>query len=104
MNDFLEHRKKRLEEFKKNVRKKQITYKPLDIPEGLFIKCDQCGAAIYEKTLQVDHYVCPFCAHKGEATTQYKRKTYQGIPSYLFDCGGCQKKIAITKKLKDSKK
>jgi acetyl-CoA carboxylase carboxyl transferase subunit beta len=61
MNDFLEHRKKRLEEFKKNVRKKQITYKPLDIPEGLFIKCDQCGAAIYEKTLQVDHYVCPFC-------------------------------------------
>lgn len=61
MNDFLEQRKKRLEEFKKNVRKKQITYKPLDIPEGLFIKCDQCGAAIYEKTLQVDHYVCPFC-------------------------------------------
>lgn len=61
MNDFLEQRKKRLEEFKRNVRKKHITYKPLDIPEGLFIKCEQCGAAIYEKTLQVDHYVCPFC-------------------------------------------
>lgn len=61
MNDFLEHRKKRLEEFKKTVRKKEVTYKPIDIPEGLFFKCDQCGAAIYEKTLQLGHYICPFC-------------------------------------------
>lgn len=61
MNDFLEQRKKRLEEFKKTVRKKEVTYKPIDIPEGLFFKCDQCGAAIYEKTLQLGHYICPFC-------------------------------------------
>lgn len=63
MNDFLEERKKRLEEFKRNVRKKRITYKPIDIPEGLFIKCDQCGAAIYEKTLQANYHICPFCEY-----------------------------------------
>lgn len=61
MNDFLEKRKKRLEEFKKTVRKKEVSYKPIDIPEGLFFKCDQCGAAIYEKTLHIGHYICPFC-------------------------------------------
>lgn len=61
MNDFLEQRKKRLEVFKKTVRKKEVTYKPINIPEGLFLKCDQCGAALYEKNLQIGQYICPFC-------------------------------------------
>lgn len=87
MNDFLEQRKKRLEEFKKNVRKKQITYKPLDIPEGLFIKCDQCGAAIYEKTLDVGHYVCPFCDYhfRMSAKSRISLITDEGSFEPLFD-------------------
>ncbi|MCD4826958.1 MAG: acetyl-CoA carboxylase, carboxyltransferase subunit beta [Acholeplasmataceae bacterium] len=87
MNDFLEQRKKRLEEFKRNVRKKQITYKPLDIPEGLFIKCDQCGAAIYEKTLEVDHYVCPFCDYhfRMSAKSRMTLITDEGSFHPLFD-------------------
>lgn len=61
VNDFLDQRKKRLEDFKKNVRKKTTTYEPIDIPDGLFIKCEQCGAAIYEKNLETNHMICPFC-------------------------------------------
>ncbi|MBE0701554.1 MAG: acetyl-CoA carboxylase carboxyltransferase subunit beta [Acholeplasmataceae bacterium] len=63
MNDFLTDRKQKLEDFKKNVRKKQISSNPIDIPHGLFIKCDQCGAALYEKTLEANHSICPFCEH-----------------------------------------
>lgn len=61
MNDFLTERKQKLEDFKRNVRKKATNYEPIDIPDGIFIKCDQCGAAIYEKTLETNHQICPFC-------------------------------------------
>jgi acetyl-CoA carboxylase carboxyl transferase subunit beta len=87
MNDFLEQRKKRLEEFKKTVRKKQITYQPIDIPEGLFIKCDQCGAAIYEKTLQIGHYICPFCDFHFRMNAQSRMDFIvdEGSLNVLFD-------------------
>ena len=54
-------------------------------------------------TVNVD-YKCPHCGNEGEATTEYKRKTFEGVPSYVFECGKCHKKIGITKKLKESKK
>ncbi len=61
MNDFLNNRKTKLEDFKKNIRKKKTNYEPIDIPDGLFVKCDQCGAAIYEKALDINHLICPYC-------------------------------------------
>lgn len=61
MNDFLNERKSKLEDFKKNIRKKHTNYEPIDIPDGLFIKCEQCGAAIYEKNLEANHSICPYC-------------------------------------------
>lgn len=61
MNDFLTERKSKLEDFKKNIRKKHTNYEPIDIPDGLFIKCEQCGAAIYEKNLEANHSICPYC-------------------------------------------
>ena len=63
MNDFLDQRKIKLESFKKNVRKRTTTYEPIDIPDGLFIKCEHCGAAIYEKHLDANHLICPFCEY-----------------------------------------
>jgi len=54
-------------------------------------------------TVNVD-YKCPACGNEGEATTEYKRKTFEGVPSYVFECQKCHKKIGITKKLKESKK
>ncbi|TNF08305.1 MAG: acetyl-CoA carboxylase carboxyltransferase subunit beta [Bacillota bacterium] len=61
VNDFLTQRKEKLEDFKKNIRKKNTIVEPIDIPDGLFIKCDQCGAAIYEKALEANHSICPYC-------------------------------------------
>jgi len=61
MNDFLNNRKTKLEDFKKNIRKKKTSYEPIDIPDGLFVKCEQCGAAIYEKALDLNHNICPYC-------------------------------------------
>jgi acetyl-CoA carboxylase carboxyl transferase subunit beta len=61
VNDFLNDRKTKLEDFKKNIRKKQTNYEPIDIPDGLFVKCEHCGAAIYEKSLEANHSICPYC-------------------------------------------
>jgi len=45
-------------------------------------------------------YTCPKCGKKGETTAEYKRKNYQGIPSFIIICKSCGEKIPLTKKLK----
>ncbi len=34
-----------------------------DIPSGLWTKCDDCSEAIYNKTLEEEHKVCPKCGY-----------------------------------------
>lgn len=72
-------------------------------------RCPSCGHTVpkdeYEPTLTVMiKYTCPYCGNAGEATTPYKRKTFEGVPSYVFECSKCHKKIGITKKMKAPKK
>jgi predicted RNA-binding Zn-ribbon protein involved in translation (DUF1610 family) len=58
-----------------------------------------------ESSLRVEvEYKCPDCGNEGLAATEYKRKTFEGVPSYVFECENCSKKIGITKKMKKSKK
>jgi len=71
--------------------------------------CPGCGHTEekleHEENLTVDViYTCPHCGHEGETTTSYKRKTFEGVPSHVFVCEGCDKKIGITKKMKKPKK
>jgi hypothetical protein len=71
--------------------------------------CYSCGYSesnqVVEDSLTVNvEYKCPHCGNEGEATTEYKRKSFEGVPSYVFMCSKCKKKIGITKKLKESKK
>jgi predicted RNA-binding Zn-ribbon protein involved in translation (DUF1610 family) len=67
--------------------------------------CPGCGYAEDKKsheescTLEAV-YTCGSCGKSGEATISYKRKTYMGVPSYVFECSHCGVKIAITKKMK----
>ncbi|HHW79282.1 MAG TPA: acetyl-CoA carboxylase, carboxyltransferase subunit beta [Acholeplasmataceae bacterium] len=62
MNDNLYgDRKKQLEEFNKLIMKKENKFGPVDIPKGLFVKCEVCGSAIYHKILKSKLYVCPYC-------------------------------------------
>ena len=35
----------------------------VDIPDGLFEKCSQCGAIIYTQDLIENYHVCPNCSH-----------------------------------------
>ncbi len=70
--------------------------------------CSKCGYSeekkAHEESLTLNvQYTCPHCGHEGETTTPYKRKTFEGIPSHVFECGKCHKKIAITKKMKEKK-
>ena len=53
--------------------------------------------------LEVD-YKCPHCGFEGQTTAEHKRKSFQGVPSFVFTCEKCNQKIPLTKKLKDSKK
>lgn len=54
-------------------------------------------------TINID-YKCPHCGNEGETTTEYKRRSFEGIQSYVFECQKCHKKIGLTKKLKEPKK
>ena len=71
--------------------------------------CNECGFSVpkeeIEPTLDVNvDYKCPHCGSEGQTTCKYKRKSFEGVPSYVFECGKCGKKIGITKKMKAVKK
>jgi len=71
--------------------------------------CPECGhteeKTEHEAGLTVEIiYKCPYCGNEGEATTECKRKSFKGVPSYIFVCGSCNEKIGITKKMKKPKK
>lgn len=71
--------------------------------------CAECGFVEgkkeHEESLNMEiKYVCPKCGHEGEAVVPYVKKTFQGVKSIVFVCGGCGEKLAITKKMKEPKK
>jgi uncharacterized CHY-type Zn-finger protein len=56
---------------------------------------------VYEETLTCEiKYTCPECSNEGETEVPYKRKTWQGMKAVVFQCGKCNAKIGITKKMK----
>lgn len=67
--------------------------------------CPACKSvfdkAKLDPTLTVEiKYTCPGCGNEGETTTEYKRKSFQRAPSYVFTCQKCNVKLGLTKKLK----
>lgn len=72
-------------------------------------RCPDCGHTESKEehepklTLEIK-YTCPYCGNAGEAATPYVRKTFEGVPSYVFECEKCRRKIGITKKMKAGKK
>jgi len=56
---------------KRNVSLRQnLKYNSLQVPEGLWIKCDRCGALMYYKTLRQNLKVCPKCKHHFPTSSQ----------------------------------
>ena len=71
--------------------------------------CGECGYTEdkkeHEESLTVCvKYTCPHCENKGEAEIPFKRKSFQGVQAFVFQCEKCNEKIGITKKMKDPKK
>ena len=94
--------------------KKGTMGKPLDPKTGRpkirsdMYECPECKYSEpgkeHEESLMVEIvYTCPFCGHSGEATTEYKRKSWEGVKAYVYECGGCKAKLGITKKMKTAK-
>nr|YP_009300432.1 acetyl-CoA carboxylase carboxyltransferase beta subunit [Campylaephora sungminbooi]AKU47351.1 acetyl-CoA carboxylase carboxyltransferase beta subunit [Campylaephora sungminbooi]ALN11798.1 acetyl-CoA carboxylase carboxyltransferase beta subunit [Campylaephora sungminbooi] len=64
---------------KRNVSlKKNYKKTSLQIPEGLWIKCEQCGSLMYYKTLESNLKVCPSCQHHFPTSSQDRI-------NYIFD-------------------
>lgn len=97
---------KRSKSIKQNV--KQIKLK---IPEGLWIKCNQCGLLMYFKALNKNYKVCPQCKHHFQ-TSSYDRieqildkTSWQSINNNLASTdplGFCDQKL-YGKRLQDMK-
>ena len=75
--------------------------------------CPECNNTTekkeYEEGLTMEiQYTCPECKHKGEAEVPYKRKKVKIMvdgeekkaDAVVFNCGKCDAKIPITKKMK----
>jgi acetyl-CoA carboxylase carboxyl transferase subunit beta len=56
--------------FKRRPKYTQATQKRKDIPGGLWTKCKECGAIIYNKTLKENYKVCPKCNYHFTLTQQ----------------------------------
>ncbi len=60
MSEFLDDRQAKLNSFRKII-KKEILSNPINIPEGIFVQCESCQTAIYQRTLDEHDGVCPQC-------------------------------------------
>jgi acetyl-CoA carboxylase carboxyl transferase subunit beta len=49
--------------FRKEKKPKEAVEKQTAIPEGLWIKCDECKEVIYRKEVEANFNVCPKCGH-----------------------------------------
>ena len=56
---------------RRNSHTKQTFHKTnLKVPEGLWVKCDQCGLLMYYKTLNNNLKVCLKCSHHFPTSSQ----------------------------------
>ncbi len=60
MSDIFSKQKPTLRSLLKGA-EKPIPKQQIDIPDGLFIECEQCHSPIYQKALKENIYVCPHC-------------------------------------------
>jgi acetyl-CoA carboxylase carboxyl transferase subunit beta len=49
--------------FRKEKKPKEAVEKQTAIPEGLWVKCDECKEIVYKKEVEANFNVCPKCTH-----------------------------------------
>ncbi len=74
MEELFKARKEKLSSFKAFLRNKISGNKKLEVPEGIYTKCDGCEEAILTEEIRANYYVCPKCGHhlKIRATRRLK--------------------------------
>nr|YP_009500355.1 acetyl-CoA carboxylase beta subunit [Gracilariopsis heteroclada]AXE43517.1 acetyl-CoA carboxylase beta subunit [Gracilariopsis heteroclada] len=96
--------------FKRNTTlEKNIREVDVQVPEGLWIKCNKCNLLMYYKTLEKNLKVCPKCDHHFATTSQDRieqlidNNTWQPINDYLTstDPLGFSDRKLYSKRLED---
>src|SRR5947209_20470540 len=49
--------------FRKEKKPKEAVEKQTAIPEGLWVKCDDCKEIVYKKEVEANQNVCPKCSY-----------------------------------------
>ena len=89
----------------------KIKHVALEVPEGLWVKCDHCGLLMYYKTLHKNYKVCPQCAYHFPASSYDRIKqildtnTWKPINTNLASTdplGFCDQKV-YSRRLQDMK-
>ena len=81
MEELFKERKEKLNLFK-SFRNKLQDKKRIDVPDGLYTKCDTCGESILSEDLKENYYVCPACG------AHLKMRAYTRL-NLLYDGGEC---------------
>lgn len=61
MNNFFDKRKVELDVFKQTVRNRKIIATKINIPDGLFMKCEICNEMVLQEDVEKNLEVCPNC-------------------------------------------
>jgi acetyl-CoA carboxylase carboxyl transferase subunit beta len=61
MNNFFDKRKVELDVFKQTVRNRKIIATKINIPDGLFMKCEICNEMVLQEDVEKNYEVCPNC-------------------------------------------
>lgn len=74
--NFLDNHKEKL--LKLGAQSHPSLDQPIAIPDGVFVKCDTCGASLYERVLAKNLFVCPVCQN------HFRIDAYQRL-DYVID-------------------
>jgi acetyl-CoA carboxylase carboxyl transferase subunit beta len=55
-------------------KKKELEASKKEIPEGLFVKCENCGEMLYKAVLEKNFLVCPKCGYHFRANVEVYKK------------------------------
>jgi acetyl-CoA carboxylase carboxyl transferase subunit beta len=61
--------------FRKEKKPKEAVEKQLAIPEGLWVKCEECKEIVYRKDVEANLNTCPKCSHHFRLTARERFET-----------------------------
>jgi acetyl-CoA carboxylase carboxyl transferase subunit beta len=61
--------------FRKEKKPKEAVEKQLAIPEGLWVKCEECKEIVYKKDVEANLNTCPRCSHHFRLTARERFET-----------------------------